>query len=206
MVPGAHVFVPFLPTPQTSWHAAPEPQVRPQAVDPEQSTVQPPSGHVTAQPLLPLQVTVPLLPTDRLQVLVPSHVRLLLSPALRSHVLPPPQVDVQPAPHVPLHADLPSQVVVQPVPQSTAHEFFETQLYETPFGGAPASETPPSAEVGPSAQVPPAAQVQVVPLQEHEPLHAIDDGASVATSFEPQPVNKGRIKATRLIRVRIRTS
>lgn len=155
----------------TSSHDEPLPHVTEHLGEPEQFTVQPPAGHVTAHVLLPWHVTLPPVPTLTLQVLVPSHVTSPPVPVEREHMLPPPHVDVQPAPQLPEQADCPAQLVVQPVPQLTLQSFFDSQLKVALFGGATPPSAPPSA-APPSEQVAPIAQEQVDPLHVQAPLHS----------------------------------
>lgn len=73
-MPGAHVFEPLL---QFSVHAVPPPSAPPlpqsmlHAVEPLQSTVQPPAGHFAAHVLFPPHVSEVPVPIVTLQVLVP---------------------------------------------------------------------------------------------------------------------------------------
>ncbi len=53
VLPAAHDFVMLFPLPHTSEHAAPFSQFTLHFVEPEQLTVHPPTGHVTAQSALP---------------------------------------------------------------------------------------------------------------------------------------------------------
>lgn len=168
-MPAAHVF--FMPVLHCRSQDDPLPQSTEHLGEPEQFTVHPPAGHVTAHVLLPWHVTVPPDPTLRLQVLVPSHVTLPPVPAERLHVLPPAQLEVHPAPQLPEHADIPAQLVVQPVPQLTLQSFFDSQLNVALFGGAVPPSAPPS-PVPPRVQVPPDAHEQVEPLQLQAPLHS----------------------------------
>ena len=98
---------------------------------------------------------------------MPPQVSVLPPPAARVHVLPPAHDEVQFDPQLPEHADLPSHDVVQPLPQFTAQVFFESQLYVTPLGAAPASPA-----LGPSEQVPPDVQLHVVPEQAQLPVQS----------------------------------
>jgi hypothetical protein len=137
-------------------------------VAPEQLTVQPPAGQVTAHWLLPWHVTVVPEPTVSLQSLVPPHVTLLPVPASRVHVLPPAHVEVQLEPQLPPQLDCPAQLVVHPVPQLTLHSFFDSQLNVALLGGAWEPPSPPP----PRVHAPPDVQVHVEPLQEHDPVHS----------------------------------
>jgi hypothetical protein len=100
--PAAQVFIPPLP-PHESWQPPGAPQVRLHVAAPLQLREQSPSWQVTSQVELPSHVTIPPLPTERVQV------------------LPPAQLDVQLAPHVSEHCAWPSQVELQPVPQTEVH-------------------------------------------------------------------------------------
>jgi hypothetical protein len=160
----------------------PLPHVTLHAVEPEQSTEQPPPGQVTLQVLLPPHATLAPDAIVRLHVLLPWQVKVLPAPAEIEHVLPPVHVELHPEPQVPLHCDLPAQLVVHPVPQLTLQSFFDWQSKVAPLGGGvPASPSPPS------VQVPPDAQLHVEPLHEHAPLQSgelVDELPEQATRMQ----------------------
>lgn len=189
-----------LPPLQLMWHAVEPPHSTEHMVLPWQSTVQPPAGHLMAQVLLPVHVSVEPVPSEMLQSLPPPQVTVLFVPVVRLQVLVPSQVDVQFEEHVPAHVDLPAQSVVQPVPHVESHMFMVLQSNVTLLGGAAAPPleplAPPSAPASPPAalplatppneQVPPALHVHVVPEQSQAP---VQDGLGMAAaSLLPQPV------------------
>jgi len=176
VVPAAQSCV--LPPLQLILHAAVPPHSTEQSVLPWQSTVQPPSGHLIAHLLLPVQVSVEPPPSEMLQSLPPPQVTVLFVPVVRLQVLVPLQVDVQFDWQLPEHVDCPAQSVVQPVPHVELHVFLVWQSNVTLFGGAaPPLEpvVPPSAPASPlvvpalplaappKEHVPPVLHVHVAP-------------------------------------------
>ena len=93
VVPAAQVCV--LPPLQVTVQAAAAPQTIVQPELPAHAAVQPPLGQLIVQVLLPVHPTVDPVSTVTLQVLPPPQLTVLLVPADRVHVLVPLQFDVQ---------------------------------------------------------------------------------------------------------------
>lgn len=171
---------------------------------PSQFTVHPPSAHVTAQVVLPVQSSVDPGCSVTAHVLPPPHFTVEPAPAVTVQELWPAQLAIDPAPrlcthvlfashctsqllpHAPLQLESLAQCEVQFWPQVTSHVLLFWQSNVTSDGAfvVPASLPPPP----PSTQLPPASHAQPVVVQAHAPVHAgglffpQDDSASRAPS------------------------